>query len=381
MARKKKDDQELPPDAPGEPVKAKRRAEKKSKTDETGPSADANDVQSAETVEDRPVQTTLDGLREALRKDTAAEEITAETSQLGPANDEASSPVDSDEDVLDASEDENIYKATMENKDLIDSKFWQKNDYFRSLLDPEIIKKLDLTTYDLAKLLNEFFNEMFKGDYIDFKVSGIAVHSAAKIYRWKILEVLEQQEKEEEERKKEMLRRNIPNTISQPLRPGRQIATQEDFMASMRSAIIDVMRRREKQARRATKDQANQPSADEDAKKARLKKRLPEEIMKAIFGKERVEDTFQKWLEIMHIKYKQNKEVSYFNDLKPLLKDKYSTDLARVIDPESPTALGIKTQYKFDLARLFMSMMFLRNRDKIDLAQADELQDILVTKA
>ena len=302
--------------------------------------------------------------------------------EKGQEREDASS--DEDEDALNASEDEALYKDVMENTDLIDSKFWQKNDYFRSLLDPEIIKKLDLTKYDLAKLLNEFFTEMFKGEYIDFKVSGIAVHSAAKIYRWKIQEVIEQQEKEEEERKKEMLRRNIPNTISQPLRPGRQIATQEDFMGSMRSAIIEVMRKREKQARRIAKDQANQPSADEDAKKARLKKRLPEEIMKAIFGKERVEDTFQKWLEIMHLKYKQNKEVSYFNDLKPLLQEKYSADLAHTGDrtgEDSPAALAIKTQYRFDLARLFMSMMFLRNRDKIDLAQGDELQDIIVTKA
>jgi len=267
-----------------------------------------------------------------------------------------------DDDEVRASEDEATLMKAIENNDIVDVKFWQKNDYFQSLLDPDVIEKLDFTKYDLAKLLTEFFGEMFKEDYIDFKVSGIAVHSAAKIYRYKITQVLEQQEKEEEERKKEMLRRNIPSTISQPLRAGRSIATQEDFLNSMRSAIIEVMRKREKQALRLTRQKTGDETAD--AKKARSRKALPDSIRKALLGKERIEDTLQRWLEIIHEKIKQNpdKTASYFNDLKPMIEktDRYG--------------------YRFEEARLFLSLMFLRNRDKIEVTQEEELTDMVISK-
>ena len=254
-----------------------------------------------------------------------------------------------------------IISELMANDENLDIKFWQKSDHFRSLLDPEIIKKLDLTHYDLAKLLNEFFNEMFKEDFIDFKVSGIAVHSAAKIYRWKILEILEDQERIQEEKRREALRRNIPDTISQPLRPGRQIATKEDFMGSMRSAIIEVMRKREKAARRNAK---KKKKVKAEVKKTRTKKKLPQSLMKAILGKERIEDTFQNWFNTMVDKIKKDpdNQISYLRDLKPLIEKK---------DPYG---------YRFDLARLFLSMMFLRNRSKIDLFQEDELSDIYITR-
>nr|MDO8116616.1 hypothetical protein [Candidatus Sigynarchaeota archaeon] len=267
------------------------------------------------------------------------------------------------EDAVTASEGEDLLQKALASGDVTDIKFWQKNDYFKSLLDPEIIKKLDLTSYDLAKLLNEFFNEMFKRDFIDFKVSGIAVHSAAKIYRWKITEVLEQQEKELEEQRKEALKRAIPSSISQPLRAGRQIATQEDFMQSMRSAIIEVMRKREKQAIKIAKSRGEGASSEEH-KRARMRKTLPESIRKALLGKERIEDTFQRWLEIIYKKIKENpdKRASYFTDLKPVIE---KTD---------------KYKFRFEHARLFLSLMFLRNRGKIDLDQGEELSDIFVLK-
>ncbi len=270
---------------------------------------------------------------------------------------------ENDEDAVTAGEGEDLLQKAIASGDVTDIKFWQKNDYFRSLLDPEIIKKLDLTSYDLAKLLNEFFTEMFKRDFIDFKVSGIAVHSAAKIYRWKITEVLEQQEKELEEQRKDALKRAIPTSISQPLRAGRQIATQEDFMQSMRSAIIEVMRKREKQAIKLAKTRGTEGSDDEH-KRARTRKTLPESIRKALLGKERIEDTFQRWLEIMYkrIKESPDKRASYFNDLKPLIEK---------VD---------RFKFKFEHARLFLSMMFLRNRGKIDLEQGEELTDIYVLK-
>jgi hypothetical protein len=269
-----------------------------------------------------------------------------------------------DGEIIEAGEDEALLTQGFETGEIIDSKFWQKNDYFRSLLDPDVINKIDFSKYDLAKLLQEFFAEMFKEEYIDFKISGIAVHSAAKIYRHKITQVLEQQEMEEEELKKEALRRNIPNTISQPLRAGRAIATQEDFMLSMRSAIIDVMRKREKQQQRIAKQKISGEVPVEDVKKIRMKKMLPESIRKALLGKERIEDTLQRWFEIIHEKVKQSpdKEISYFQDLKPLVerKDRYG--------------------FRFEQARLFLSLMFLRNRDKIDVKQEDELADMFVTK-
>lgn len=316
---------------------------------------------------------TLDGLaggtpargsRFARDKDgakAASEQEQEATTTAAGENEESEVEAGEDAEVVSAGEDGDLLQRTLGSAGILDAKFWQKSDYFRSLLDPELIKKLDLTTYDLAKLLNEFFSEMFKENYIDFKVSGIAVHSAAKIYRWKITEVLQQQEKEEEERKKEELRRNIPSTISQPLRPGRQIATQEDFLTSMRSAIIEVMRNREKQTRKMAKVRVQQ---EEEARKSRVKKKLPESIRKALLGKERIEETFQRWLDIMLEKARKapDHRVSYMNDLKPMVtkKDRYG--------------------YRFEQARLFLSMMFLRNRDKIDLEQHEELGDIYVTK-
>jgi hypothetical protein len=282
----------------------------------------------------------------------------------GTTGDDRIYPVPVDGAKVLASEGEEALKQAIESGDVVDAKFWQKNDYFRSLLDPDVIDKLDLAKYDLAKLLQEFFTEMFKEEYIDFKVSGIAVHAAAKIYRQKITQVLEQQEKEEEERKKDALRRNIPSTISQPLRAGRAIATQDDFMSSMRSAIIEVMRKREKQAIRVAKQQAAGVVAAEEIKKIRMKKMLPESIRKALLGKERIEDTFQRWLEIIYdgIRQSPDKQVSYFHDLKPHVekKDKYG--------------------FRFEQARLFLSLMFLRNRDKIDVLQEDELSDMFIKK-
>lgn len=236
-------------------------------------------------------------------------------------------------------------------------KFWQKNDLFRSLLDPEVVKELDLTKYDLAKLLKDFFGEMFKEEYIDFRVSGIAIHSAAKIHRLKITEVLEEQLREEQERKKEALRRQIPSSISQPLRGGRQIATKDDFMGAMRRAIIEVMRKREKQQQRMDKKRKTAPK-----KKIKVKKKLPEGIRKAILGKERIEETFDRWYSTIRQKLKESPEgeISYFDDLKPMVQ------------------MSNAYLHRFEHARLFMSLLFLRNRSKIDLKQHDELTDILV---
>ncbi|NMC04123.1 MAG: hypothetical protein GYA24_02865 [Candidatus Lokiarchaeota archaeon] len=291
---------------------------------------------------------------------TTAKHDPALSREPGPAGD--ASALDGDQ--ATASEGEAALMRAIESGEVGDAKFWQKNDYFRSLLDPDVINKIDFAKYDLAKLLQEFFTEMFKEEYIDFKVSGIAVHAAAKIYRHKITQVLEQQEKEEEELKKEALRRNIPSTISQPLRAGRSIATQEDFMNSMRSAIIEVMRKREKQAQRVAKQAAASTVATEEMKKVRMKKMLPESIRKALLGKERIEETFQRWLDIIYdgIKKSPDQQVSYFHDLKPLVekKDRYG--------------------FRFEQARLFLSLMFLRNRDKIDVLQQDELADLFVKK-
>ncbi|MFX0099372.1 MAG: hypothetical protein ACFFCS_07295 [Candidatus Hodarchaeota archaeon] len=284
-------------------------------------------------------------------KETPEEEL-AEEQDL----DEEITNDDEDDDEGDSNEDLITDEMALD----LGVKFWQKNDHFRSLLDPDIIKKLDLTQYDLAKLLNEFFGEMFKQEFIDFRVSGIAVHSAAKIHRWKIVEVLKQQEKEEEERRKEMLRRQIPSSISQPFRGDRRIATQDDFMGAMRKAIIEVMRKREKQRKRH--DKARDSTAT-DLKKIRVRKKLPEGIRKAILGKERIEDTFDRWYDLIWDKAKQAPDglVSFFNDLMPGIekKDKYG--------------------YRFDLARLFLSLMFLRNRNKVDLEQYEELSDIYVS--
>ena len=306
------------------------------------------------------------GKKTSSKKNSSATEKKKESAEGIPEEEldgEGSDEIDENEEDNDASDDEGEDDGDFITDEMaleMGVKFWQKNDRFRSLLDPDIIKQLDLTQYDLAKLLNEFFGEMFKQEFIDFRVSGIAVHSAAKIHRWKIVEVLKQQEKEEEERRKEMLRRQIPTSISQPFRGDRRIATQEDFMGAMRKAIIEVMRKREKQKKRH--DKARE-SAASDIKKTRVRKKLPEGIRKAILGKERIEDTFDRWHDMIREKARKAPDgiVSFFNDLMPGIekKEKYG--------------------YRWDLARLFLSLMFLRNRNKVDLDQGEELSDIYVT--
>nr|MDO8087733.1 hypothetical protein [Candidatus Sigynarchaeum springense] len=336
---------------PAKPARPAKQAKKES------PSSDQADMkaQVPPSAETKPAETPpAVELQDETRAEPAAEPLASEGKPPAPAGDQEVS----------ASEGEEALMRALESGEVGSAKFWQKNDYFRSLLDPDVIDKIDFAKYDLAKLLSEFFNEMFKEEYIDFKVSGIAVHAAAKIYRHKITQVLEQQAKEEEERKKEALRRNIPSTISQPLRAGRAIATQEDFMNSMRAAIIEVMRKREKQAQKIAKQQAAGLAKAEEAKKIRMKKMLPESIKKAMLGKERIEDTFQRWLEIIYegIKNSPDKQVSYFHDLKPRVekKDRYG--------------------FRFGQARLFLTLMFLRNRDKIDVLQEEELADMYVKK-
>ncbi|MHA1700006.1 MAG: hypothetical protein ACTSWN_14290 [Promethearchaeota archaeon] len=248
-------------------------------------------------------------------------------------------------------------------EDLIENssiKFWQQDETFRTLFDPDVIKSLDVKNIDLEKILNDFFSKMFKQKFIDFKVSGIAVHSAAKIYRRKIQEVLESQQKIEEARKREALKRQIPTALSQPLRGGIKIATQDEFIASMRRAIIEVMRKREKQQKRLMRKRSQEIKS---IRKTKTKKRLPEGIRKAILGKERIEDTFDRWYSIIRSKARKSPDglVSFINDLKPEIKtnNKYS--------------------YRFQYARLFMSLMFLRTRGKIDVMQEDELTDLYIS--
>ncbi|MHA1791862.1 MAG: hypothetical protein ACTSVI_04400 [Promethearchaeota archaeon] len=300
---------------------------------------------------------------ETVNKDENEEEIddTAALDDKFPGDKSDDEKAESSNDDTTSLENSDEVIITDEMIDKMQGKFWQKTDEFRSLLDPDVIKKIDITKYDLAKLLNDFFSEMFKQDYIDFRVSGIAVHSAAKIHRWKITEVLKQQEKEEEERRREMLRKQIPTTISQPIRGTRKIATQDDFMGAMRRAIIEVMRTREKQRERLEKKKAKV----EVAKIKRKKKRLPESIRKAILGKERIEETFDRWFNQIMKKSKEKEDgvVSYFEDLKPLIKKSNSY------------------AYRFELARLFLSLMFLRNRNKINVDQVEELSDLYITLA
>ena len=78
-------------------------------------------------------------------------------------------------------------------KDKIDVKFWQKPEY-RVLLDVELAKDSKVAFYDLSGLVDTFFKNMLKEDLINYKISGIALKSAAQLHHYKISSVIKEEE-------------------------------------------------------------------------------------------------------------------------------------------------------------------------------------------
>ena len=92
--------------------------------------------------------------------------------------------------IADFEEEEDLALLRKEKKEL---KFWQKPPY-SSLLDLELAKDSEIVFYDLANLIEKFFGKMLKEELINYKISGIALKSAASLHHYKISSIIKQEE-------------------------------------------------------------------------------------------------------------------------------------------------------------------------------------------
>ncbi|MHA2195683.1 MAG: hypothetical protein ACXABO_08845, partial [Promethearchaeota archaeon] len=89
---------------------------------------------------------------------------------------------------------------------------------------------------------------------INYKISGIALKTSANLHHYKISSII--REEEQIQKKEELLKfrqkhsRSIPKALPQPIQPKMQIATKDELFDAMRSAIIEVMQKKEKLKRR-----------------------------------------------------------------------------------------------------------------------------------
>jgi len=247
-------------------------------------------------------------------------------------------------------------------KEKLELKFWQKPP-FSSLLDPEVAKESEIAFYDLAKLVDEFFNKMLHEELINYKISGIALKTSATLHHYKISSIIREEEeiqkREELERFRQKHSRSIPKALAQPIQPKMQIATKEELFDAMRSAIIEVMQKKEKLRR--------QRMRREELKEQRIqlksKAQLPKELLKHISGKDQtIEELHESWYNRIKVTIDlNNKESSFF-------------DLANIINNEEESRIG----RKFSFVRMFLALMFLSTANKLKLSQDEDFKDISI---
>jgi hypothetical protein len=269
---------------------------------------------------------------------------------------------DEDEDKDEITEDEDHTEEELEKM-----KKWWLEEPFRSLLDPELVRKTDFIKYDLSDLINDFTQKMLKEELVDFRISGLAINSSAKMYHWKITDVIKEEEKIEEAKVKERMKREVPKAIAQPLREGRKLASSEELFSAMRRAIIETMQKREKlRITRIKKEEKKEVKVQTKAKG-----RLPAEILKHITGSE---ETIEQRLNRWHQKIKElirlenrTDEIISFEDLKKVI---WASDMEEY---------GKRLQY----IQAFEALMFLASLNKVhleQLRQRDPIQIQLIDK-
>jgi hypothetical protein len=207
---------------------------------------------------------------------------------------------------------------------LLEKKWWLQEPW-RSLLDPELSKNFDFKKYDLSVLIEEFTEKMLKEELIDFRISGLAIYSSAKMYHWKISSVIKEEEEIEKEKVKERIKREVPKAISQPLREARKLASSDELFGAMRRAIIETMQKREKLRIRRVRTLAKR----ETVVRKKGKGKLPAEILKHITGSEEtIEQRLKKWhqklKEIIRLEGNQDDTIS-FNYIKKMLYNQGET--------------------------------------------------------
>lgn len=251
-------------------------------------------------------------------------------------------------------------RAEFDAVDKMPEKFWQKGAY-KILMDPTLIKSEDFLKYDLSALLSEFTKEMLKEDLIDFRISGMAIYSAAKLHHKKIRDVIDEEEKVQIREMRERTRREIPKAMPQPLREPRKIATSDELFEAMRSAIIETMQKRELLRRRREKKIAKR----EELKVIRSKGHLSKEILKHILGKSQTaEELLQSWFEKIKAKIK-------LSDRKYTTYEEMIQD---VIEIEEKDSYG----QKIKSVEMFIAMLFLSTGGKLIMTQEEDFKDIKI---
>lgn len=269
-------------------------------------------------------------------------------------------------------ESDEVEDPALLKKDKIELKFWQKPP-FSSLLDLELAKESDVAFYDLASLVDNFFDKMLKEEIINYKISGIAIKSASALHRYKITSIVKEEEeiqkKEELEKLKERHSRTIPKALPQPITPKMQIATKEELFEAMRSAIIETMQKKEKLRREKLRREMEKQKKIQKRSDAKL----PKELLKHISGKEQtIEELHQSWLnKIKATANLNNKKETHFNELIELIKNEEKSIIGK----------------KFALVRMFLALLFLstagasgigKTSTEIDLFQEEDFKEIII---
>lgn len=332
MARKKNEEEKGDTEKAEKPKKEKKK-EKQQKLDEIS----TDETTAAAPEEEKPKKTKKTKTEEPPKEKEIVEVYESDVGDVG---------------------DENVDLENLPKK-------WWLEEPWRSLLDPNLVKTSDALKYDLSGLINQFTEKMLQEDYINFRISGIAVYSAAKMHHWKIKDVIDEEEKIQEKEIKERTQREIPKTIAQPLRESRKIATQEELFGALKFAILETMQQRERLKIKREEKLAQK----QEQKVIRTEGRLPPELLKHILGKEEtIEDLKNFWLNKIITMYRLGGERSQGTGIT-------YNELMTLIDEEQNLPKEVK---KMKEVKLFEVLMFLTSDGKIALSQEDFDKDIYI---
>ncbi|MBY8981963.1 MAG: hypothetical protein KGD57_03380 [Candidatus Lokiarchaeota archaeon] len=262
--------------------------------------------------------------------------------------------------IVDFKEDEVAPLFRKEEKDL---KFWQKPP-FSTLLNLELAKDSDVAFYDLSNLVNKFFDKMIHEDFINYKVSGIALKTSASLHHHKITSIIKEEEeiqkKEEIEQFRQRTRRGIPKTLTQPIQSKLKITSKDELFEAMRAAIIETMQKKEKLRRQRLRKEEQLKRRKELSVRAQL----PRELLKHISGKEQtIEELLNSWYNKIKaiIKLEKKEKTNFF-------------ELIKIINEDQESNLG----RKYELVRMFLALMFLSTNSRISLEQNQDFTDIKI---
>ena len=297
-----------------------------------------------------PVKSKKKDIIDLLQKVVSHPDFTDRSQEIEELEEELVASFDDDEDFA------------LLRKEKMDLKFWQKPP-FSSLLDTEIAKESEIAFYDLASLVDEFFDKMLHEELINYKISGIALKTSANLHHYKISSIIREEEqiqkREELEKFRQRHSRSIPKALPQPIQPKMQIATKEELFDAMRSAIIEVMQNKEKLKRRRMKRE----ELKHQKIQMRSKAQLPKELLKHISGREQtVEELHESWYNRIKGTINLNNKETSFYELTNIIKDEEETSIGR----------------KFALVRMFLALMFLSTGNKLNLAQDEDFRDISI---